>query len=195
MNKRQAKTPQPRHETGFSWTWLGVLLPIVAVVVLIIVGRGGDGTSTPAVEPDTQAVMFELPATDGSTVALSDALTTGDVLLYFSMGVGCDACFAQILEVDDALAAQGITLMPIMVNSLESVRSTAEAWGIDRPILIDRDRSVSETYHMIGLNGHNDRPFHSIALVRRDGTLAFTKTYDTMFVGVDEMMADVTSVS
>ncbi len=195
MNKRRPKTPPPRHRAGFSWTWLGVLLPIAAVVALIIVGRGNDGTSTPTVEAATRAAMFELPATDGSTVALSDALANGDVLLYFSMGVGCDGCFAQIPEVADALAERDITMLPVMVQPMDIVRSTAQSWNIDTPILIDADRSVSKAYGMLGINGHSDRPFHSVVLLRQDGTVALIKNYDTMFVGASDMMADLDRVS
>jgi len=191
MNNRQAKTPQTPRKSGFSWTWLGILIPIVAVAALIIVGQGTDGSTTPEVEAGTKAALFELPATDGTNMSLSDALVNGDVLVYFSMGVGCDGCFAQILEVKDAIAERNITFLPVMVQPLDIVKATADAWGITTPILIDEDQSVSRSYDMIGKNSHNDRPFHSIAVVRQDGTLVFEKTYDSMFVPSDEFMADV----
>lgn len=193
MNNRQAKTQPTPSKSRFSWTWLGILLPIAAVVALVIAGQGTDGSTTPEVEAGTKAALFELPATDGSTMSLSNALLNGDVVVYFSMGVGCDGCFAQIPEVADAMAERNITMLSVMVQPADIVGATADAWGITTPILIDEDQSVSRAYNMIGKNGHNDRPFHSIAVVRQDGTLVFEKTYDSMFVPAAEFMADVDS--
>jgi len=194
MNNRRAKTNKKQPERKVSWTWLGVLIPIAAVIALVIAGQGSDGATTAVVDPGTEAAAFALPTTAGTTVALSDALAEGDALIYFSMGVGCDGCFAQIPEVEGALAERGIAFLPVMVQSKDLVAATAADWGIDIPILIDEDRAVSKAYDMLGKNGHTDRPFHSIAIVRKDGSLAFEKTYDTMFVSVDQMMADVDSV-
>jgi len=194
MNNRRASTSKKRPERKISWTWLGVLLPIAAVIALVIAGRGSDGATTAVVEPGTRAATFELPTTAGTTVALNDALAEGDALIYFSMGVGCDGCFAQIPEVEGALADRGIAFLPVMIQPRDLVAATAADWGIDIPILIDEDRAVSKAYDMLGKNGHTDRPFHSIAIVRQDGSLAFEKTYDTMFVSVDDMMADVDGV-
>ncbi len=166
-----------------------MLVPLAAIAVLVILGSGDDET-TDATTAST-AMMFELPTTDGTTFALRDALAESDVLLYFSMGVGCDGCFAQIPEVADALDQRGITLVPVMVQDADLVDRAAAAWGIDRPIVIDADRSVSDAYGMLGINGHDDRPFHSIALVTQDGTTSFVKHYETMFVEAEQMLADL----
>lgn len=196
MNQQESKTGSGRAKPRVSWTWLGILIPIAAIVALVVVGSGNNGPDTPTpIAAGTQAAMFELPTTAGTTVALEDALADGDVLLYFSMGVGCDGCFAQIPEVEGQLAARSIGFLPVMVQPADVVGATAAQWNIDIPILIDEDRAVSKAYDMLGKNGHTDRPFHSIAIVHQDGTLAFAKTYDTMFVGADEMMVDVDSIS
>jgi len=191
-NRQRRNRPHRSRRARSPWPWLGIIVPIAIVAALATFGSGDD--STTVVSPDTAATMFELPTSTGTTFALQDALSDSDVLLYFSMGVGCDGCFAQIPEVDQALTDRQITLMPVMVQDTDLVNATAQAWGIDEPILIDADGSVSEAYDMLGINGHSDRPFHSIALVDQDGTLAFVKHYDTMFVAVDEMIADLASV-
>lgn len=64
----------------------------------------------------THAVFFPLGATDGAVYSLEDALAARDTLLYSSMGVGCDGCFAQIPELEVAMADRGINLLPIMVD-------------------------------------------------------------------------------
>lgn len=91
-------------------------------------------------------------------------------LAYFSMGVGCDGCFAQIPEIDHALASRGIELLPVMVDPIDALAFEATRFGIERPILIDEDRSVSESYGMVGQFGHGDRPSHSFAFISSDGT-------------------------
>jgi peroxiredoxin len=188
-SRRRKNQPHRSRRRRSIWPWIGVIVPVAIVLVLAIVGSGGD--SEAEVTADAPAAMFELPTTAGTTVALQDVLAESDVLLYFSMGVGCDGCFAQIPEVSQALADRQIALLPVMVQDAELVRTTALAWGIDQPILIDADRSVSEAYGMLGINGHSDRPSHSIALVKQDGTVAFVKHYDTMFVELDDMLADL----
>ncbi len=50
---------------------------------------------------------------------------------------------------------------------------------------------VSDAYGMLGIYGHTDRPSHSFALVRADGTVALVKHYATMFVPLDELLADL----
>jgi len=180
-----------KHVTRSTWAWLGLIVPVVALAVLVALGAGSTGDSTPDIAADTQAPLFVLPTDVGTTVSLQDELAKSDVLLYFSMGVGCDSCFAQIPEVETALAEMDLTLVPIMVQSADLVSATAGYMGVTRPILIDEDRSVSEAYDMIGVNGHTDRPFHSIVLVKQDGTIAYINNYNTMFVGVEAMMADI----
>jgi hypothetical protein len=50
---------------------------------------------------------------------------------------------------------------------------------------------VSQAYGMLGVYGHSDRPSHSFALVRADGTVASVKHYATMFVPLDQLLTDM----
>lgn len=129
----------------------------------------------------------------GSRGAKKDylVLAEGDALLYFSMGVGCDGCFAQIPEIEDKMTSIGVTLVSVMVQDPGQVAATATRFGIEGPIVIDEDRSVSAAYDMLGIYGHSDRPSHSFALVARDGTIKWVKHYATMFVPVDDFLADL----
>jgi peroxiredoxin len=163
----------------------------VAIAVLVIVStvKGEPGSALEA----AQAPGFTLPTDAGGTASLSDILADGDALLYFSMGVGCDGCFAQIPEVADALQERGLALVPIMVDDPRLVAQEASRFGITMPILIDGTREVSEAYGMLGVYGHPDRPSHSFALVRADGTVAWVKHYGTMFVTLDQLLADMGS--
>ncbi len=184
QSKKRASTELPK-----VFAWLGLLIP-VALVVLVVVAEGrGDSRGSGAV--GGSAPDFELPTTTGTQVSLESVLAEGDALLYFSMGVGCDGCFAQIPEIRDTLKDQGITLVSVMVQSPGQVASEAARFGIDGPILIDADRSVSTAYDMIGVYGHNDRPSHSFAFVSQDRTVKWVKHYATMFVPVDDFLEDL----
>ena len=112
-------------------------------------------------------------------------------MLYFSMGVGCDGCFAQIPEIEAVLAEQGITLVSVMVDPVERVASEASRFGITTPILIDSNRSASEAYGMLGVYGHSDRPSHSFALVGADSNVRWVKHYASMFVSAEEFLAEI----
>lgn len=188
--------PKPRQSTKRTSTelpkafaWLGLLIPAALILVVVIAGGKSDPSNTGAlggIAPD-----FALPTTTGSEVSLDSVLAEGDALLYFSMGVGCDGCFGQIPEIESALAERGVTLVSFMVQSPDMVAAEAARFGIDGPILIDADRSVSNAYGMIGVYGHNDRPSHSFALVSQDRTIEWVKHYATMFVPVDDFLADL----
>jgi peroxiredoxin len=164
-------------------------VPLVVLLVVVIVGAVA-GEPGSAIESE-RAPGFTLPTSAGGTVSLDQILARGDALLYFSMGVGCDGCFNQIPEALDGLEARGLQLVPVMVDRADWVAREAVRFGITTPILIDESRQVSEAYGMLGVYGHSDRPSHSFALVRADGTVAWVKHYATMFVTVDQLLADM----
>ena len=78
-----------------------------------------------------------------------------------------------------------------MVDAPNRVAAEAARFDITTPILIDGSREVSEAYGMLGIYGHSDRPSHSFALVRSDGTVDWIKHYATMFVPLDQLLSDM----
>lgn len=188
-SRNTAKTKR-NGRTFRSGAWLGFAAPLLVVAVLVVVG-----VST--FEPQhgllgSDAPGFALPTSAGTEVALDQILAGGnEAMLYFSMGVGCDGCFAQIPEIDEALAARGVTLVPVMVDPAQMVADESVRFGIADPILIDQDRAVSNAYEMLGVYGHSDRPSHSFALVGTDREVKWIKHYATMFVPAEEFIAEV----
>lgn len=172
------------------WAWLGFAAPLLAIGVFV-------GISVSTFQPQyglqgSKAPRFTLPTSAGNQVTLDQILATGNqAMLYFSMGVGCDGCFAQIPELNDALAARGVTLVSVMVDPAPVVADESLRFGIVDPILIDQDRSVSKAYDMLGVYGHSDRPSHSFALVGKEGEIKWVKHYATMFVPAEEFLAEV----
>lgn len=183
--RRSNQKLHPRRRS--AWRWAGVAIAPLAVVVLVVVSAVSETADTPIEE----ATSFRLSATNGQTVSLEESLADGDALLYFSMGVGCDGCFAQIPELGAAVAERGITLLPIMVDPAPLVAAEAARFGIEGPILIDSDASVSMAYGMVGIYGHGDRPSHSFALVRQDGTIGWVRHYAEMFVPADQLLGEL----
>jgi hypothetical protein len=50
---------------------------------------------------------------------------------------------------------------------------------------------VAEAYGMVGVYGHADRPSHSFALVRQDGTIGWVRHYAEMFVPSDALFDEL----
>jgi peroxiredoxin len=169
------------------WRWAGFAIAPVALAILVAVSTLSE-TGDSTVE---QAIPFELSAADGRTVSLDESLANGDALLYFSMGVGCDGCFAQIPELEAAVEERGVTFLPIMVDPAPMVAAEAARFGIERPILIDPEARVSQAYGMVGIYGHGDRPSHSFALVRQNGEIAWVRHYAEMFVSAGTLLGEL----
>ena len=188
--KKRTTSPMPVTPTvrrPSPLRWIGFFAPLALLGALVAY------TAMNAVQPvgPDRAVPFALTATNGEVVSLDDSLARGDTLLYFSMGVGCDGCFLQIPEIESALAERGVVLLPIMVDSISMVGGEALRYGIDTPILIDADRSVANAYGMLGVYGHSDRPSHSFALIRQNGTVGWTRHYAEMFVPAADLLAEL----
>lgn len=141
------------------------------------------------------APAFTLASTNGGSVSLAD-FSGNDVLLYFSEGVGCDACFYQMVELEKnatSLSASGLSVVPIVVNPTDQVRAEMGWFGLTTPFLIDSDKSVSDAYGVVGTGMHADLPGHSFVLVNGSGRIAWRGDYPSMFVTVDQLLSDIGS--
>lgn len=184
--RHQPARRRPSRKTS-AWRWIGFIAIPLALAILVAVSLVSE---TPNTGP-AEATAFQLPTTDGQTVSLDETLATGDTLLYFSMGVGCDGCFAQIPEIESEVAERGLNLLPIMVDPAPMVASEAARFGIMTPILIDDGARVSSEYGMVGIYGHGDRPSHSFALVGQDGSIEWVRHYAEMFVPSDALFEEM----
>lgn len=190
MNTTKTRPRPVSHRSAprtSMWRWIGFAAIPVSLAVLVALSTV---SGTPDTAPE-EAIDFELPTANGESVALAETLAEGDTLLYFSMGVGCDGCFAQIPEIEQAVAERGLSLLPIMVDPAPMVAAEASRFGIDTPILIDGGAEVSQLYGMVGVYGHADRPSHSFALVRQDGSVGWVRHYAEMFVPSDALFAEL----
>jgi peroxiredoxin len=187
-DRRPTRRRQPGAKS-LTGMWLAFMVPFVAVGLLVAVATVT--RQDPPPPPTGGATDFTLPDTAGGTVALRELLAEGDTLLYFSMGVGCDGCFLQIPEIAAGLEHRGIALVPIMVDRADWLVAEAARLGVEMPIVVDADRTVSAAYGMLGQFGHGDGPSHSFALVQADGEIAWVRHYAEMFVPADRFFADL----
>lgn len=187
MTKKQQGTNNLGQRRTAALMWAGFLAVPAALAGLVIATLVSEQDETSL----GQAPAFTLTTTAGESVSLDDALEEGDTLLYFSMGLGCDGCFAQIPALDDVLVEHDLQMLSIMVDPPAPVAQEEQRFGVNDPILIDPDGQVSAAYGMIGIYGHNDRPSHSFALVNQEGQIKWVRHYAEMFVPADAFIEEL----
>ena len=136
---------------------------------------------------------FTLASTAGAPVSLSD-YRGQDVLLYFNEGVGCDACFYQMAELEQngpELADAGLTVLPVVANSADQTRGELSRFGIRTPYLIDEGTQVSQAYGMLGQGMHANLPGHGFVLVDGSGRIRWKMEYSSMYVSTKDLLADL----
>jgi peroxiredoxin len=139
------------------------------------------------------APAFALPSTDGEQVSLAD-YRGRDVLLFFNEGVGCDACFYQMLDLQKNAGAfenAGVSVVPIVANPANQVRQEMARFGISTPYLIDADTSVSQAYGMLGNGMHANLPGHGFVLVDGSGRIRWMKEFPSMYAASSDLLAQL----
>lgn len=172
------------------WT---VVAGLAGVTVLAVVQRGPSGggmreqalSSGPAPPFHERDVVGDAPLSKRS-------LRGKDVLLFFSEGVMCQACFQQIqaLQQSDAeLRARGLTLVSITTDSESTLREAAQAYNVVTPLVSDEDRDMSDAYGVIGAPGamHSDNLGHTFILLDARGQIRWRRDYTEMYVPPEEL--------
>lgn len=153
--------------------------------MLFVGGRTPEGGSASGVAP-----AFTLASTAGTPVSLAD-YRGKNVLLYFNEGVGCDACFYQMADVErhaQGFADAGVSVVPIVANPAEQVQQELSRFGLMTPYLIDTGTRVSQEYGMLGLGMHANLPGHGFVLVDVTGQIRWKMEYPSMFVSSADLL-------
>ena len=164
---------------------LGVVAAIVVPALL---------SARPTVSDDARlAPDFTLTDTSGESVSLSD-YRGQPVILYFNEGAGCEACIIQmkVIESDPAFAAQGIVVLPIVMDPPEFIRAAMDAVKISTPFLLD-DGTVSEEYGTLGTGMHAGLPGHGFILINAAGEQVWSGDYPSMWLEPKDLLAEVNS--
>lgn len=187
--KPQSRPRRKRAGRRLSFPWVSTiaLLAVAGIAAFWLVSnrspKGGEARGA--------APAFTLMSTSGTPVSLSD-YRGRNVLLYFNEGVGCDACFYQMVELQKHvgdLAGAGLTVVPIVVNPAPQVASEMARFGITTPYLVDEGARVSEAYGMLGKGMHAGLPGHGFVLVDGAGRVRWKMEYPSMYVSTADLLA------
>jgi peroxiredoxin len=186
--QRQSRRLARLHLAG----WLAAIAAIAGLIIATALSVGsGSGTAQSAAV--RTAPDFTLASTSGTTASLA-SYRGRDVVLYFSEGVGCDACFYQMTEFQGHatdLARAGITIVPIVMNPAGQVRQEMAAFGITTPFLIDATGSVSQAYGVLGKGMHPGLPGHGFVLIDAHGIQRWYGEYPSMYLSTVGLIAQV----
>ena len=165
---------------------VGATLALIGVIVAMMLSSRQETSSTTRVAPD-----FTLATTSGTNVSLA-ALRGKNVLLYFSEGAGCEACLVQMaqIEKDPRFAAEGLTVLPIVMNSKDQIIADMAANSVRTPFLLD-DGTVSTAYGTIGKGMHADLPGHSFVLIDKAGNQRWYGEYPSMYLSTTDLLNEV----
>jgi len=184
---RAAKVEQERRRR--LWVRLasvGATLAVIGVIVAMMMSSRQESTATTRVAPD-----FTLTDTSGTQVSLA-ALRGKNVLIYFSEGAGCEACITQmgLIEKDPRFAAEGLTVLPIVMDPKDDITAAMATNGVRTPFLLD-DGTVSKAYGTLGKGMHANLPGHSFILIDKAGNQRWYGEYPSMFISPDDLLKEV----
>ncbi|MDP2721019.1 MAG: redoxin domain-containing protein [bacterium] len=195
FREQQAKQRQSQQRKGLIVKAVIVLAAVATIIFFgyLVVNSSPSGqnvsssnmTSLGNLKLGDQAPDFTLPATNGSTVSLSQ-YKGKNVLLYFQEGVMCQPCWKQIGTMQknsDKFKAVETEVIAIGVDTTADWGPILRAEGITTiPVLVDFDRKVSKAYGVLSLPSqmHSDRPGHTFVLVDKNGKIAWIADYPTM---------------
>ena len=87
--------------------------------------------------------------------------------------------------------------MSIALDSAEQQAAVQQEYGIQAPMCVDADQSVSELYDVMQWAVATGEPGHTFVLVDQEGRIAWVRDYGaeenggSMYVPVPEMVAQV----
>lgn len=177
----------------------GVLGVAALAATFALLGRGQQASAPVASQLNKPAPAFdERDVVSGRTIT-SESLRGKNVLLFFSEGVMCQACFQQIqaLEARTAdLTRRKLVLVNITNDRVADAQQAAETYRITTPLVADEDRDMSGAYDVLGQGMHPNTAGHTFILVDRQGVIRWRRDYwlgsdPTMYVKPDRLFADI----
>ena len=103
-----------------------------------------------ALSAGTPAPSFELPAMDGSSFSLQDAISRGPVLAIF-FKISCPVCqyaLPYFERIHKAYGSKQVSIVGVSQNDKPDTAAFLKKYGITFPVLLDDTRSypVSDAY-------------------------------------------------
>lgn len=199
---RRGPEPRRRGRSGWSGVQWAIAAAIAAAVVLVLalaVGQSKPPGSTPA---STRVNSGLAPAFSERDVLTGRPITNAtlrghNVLLFFSEGVMCQACFEQIQSLQQhaaQLRSRGLTLVSITTDSPEVLRQAIQEYHITTPMISDQERTMSTTYGALGQGMHPDTDGHTFILLDPSGHIRWRKDYSTMYIPPNQLLGEIPKI-
>ena len=203
MSKKRSNRPQapevpmatsPTRRRVAIFVWIAVA-GLAAATAFVVVPRGSSGGGTPKGAPTSgpAPAFSERDVVSGAPLS-SRSLRGRNVLLFFSEGVMCQACFEQIQALQKnwaELRRRGLALINITTDPPDTLVEAARAYGIMTPLVSDEDRNMSNAYAVLGQGMHPDTAGHTFVLVDKKGMIRWRRDYSKMYVPPAELFADI----
>ena len=198
LNRAQApQVPAPRSRTGrrvVALVWI-VVAGLAVATAFVVVPRGSSGGGTPEGAPTSgpAPAFSERDVVSGQSLS-NESLRGRNVLLFFSEGVMCQACFEQIQMLQKnwrELQRRGLVLVNITTDPPDTLRDAAQAYGVLTPLVSDEDRNMSNAYAVLGQGMHPDTAGHTFVLVDKRGRIRWRRDYSKMYVKPGELFAEI----
>lgn len=198
MNRKKNKTRHwwKKRRNVRRLAMAAMALFVAAAGALYLLRSGGGEPAQYLIEP---APQFSLPTTAGDEFVLADHIGKHNVLLFFNEGIGCGACFDQIVDLEADWGRFGVLdveLVSIMVDPLTALEAEAKDRGITGIVASDTDKSVANSYDAMQASMHpGAKPGHTFVLVNKSGKMIWRWDWmghgKPMYVEVDEIYGDV----
>lgn len=173
---------------------------LAAVAIVVSFALPDTKTSVPAsarLRSGPAPAFSEQDVVSGRPIT-SAGLRGKNVLLFFSEGVMCQACFEQIQSLEQRsaeLTSRGLTLVNITTDPPDVLRQAVERYGLETPMISDQAGDMSRAYGAIGQGMHPNTDGHTFVLVDRSGRIRWRRDYTTMFVPPNKLLAAIPSVN
>lgn len=202
--EEQTQRNERRQRTARRAGYSAVALIAAALVTVAVIngGSGGGGGSSDHMSasgggPTVGAIAPAFAVTDvvsGKQVTLS-SLAGHKALLFFSEGVGCQACMVQAadLQRSKAFTAAGIKLVSVTTDPPGDLAQTASQYGIRTPMLADTTTKMSAAYGMLAHGGmqHPGQDGHAFMLLGPSGRVLWHQAYPQMYVAPSQLLTDM----
>ncbi len=160
------------------------------VAAMTTIGGGAAGPSLGAVAP-----QFSLTDVVSGRQVTSASLRGHKTMLFFSEGVGCQACMVQIadLQKTGVLTKAGIQLVSITTDQPSALATAAKEYGVTTPLLADPSTTMSNEYGMLGHGGmqHPTQDGHAFMMLGANGQVLWHQAYSSMYVSPSELISDM----
>lgn len=199
MSTKKSITPPPQRARRWRKPAVGAggILAIVAISLgFALPDTKKPAAAVPGVSRGVAPAFSERDVVHGRPLT-SAALRGRNVLLFFSEGVMCQACFEQIQSLEARAAelrARRLTLVNITTDPADVARQAAARYGIGTPLISDEDGNMSTAYGAIGRGMHPSTDGHTFVLVDRTGRIRWRRDYTTMFVPAAKLLAAIPTV-